>query len=285
MKRTTKEPKLSPASALAPIVAQLQAMIAGMASAPLTADDLDAKAFTDGRRDGLQSAITLLVRASATTITNDDGQKLVKLERPAPARDEIGLLDKRIDQLARRVFLLEQQAGTPKPTKAMPEILKAPSGEKKLGRCERALLAVLAERPTQATSVAQLSILSGYSLSSSSFTNALGTLRSRRLANGPRDDIRITSEGVTEAGHVPRAPRSGQELLAYWCAKLKKAERTILAALVEYGAHERAELAEATGYSQTSSSFTNAIGQLRTLKLVQPGWPARAADAFSKGGT
>jgi uncharacterized protein DUF87/helicase HerA-like protein len=85
-------------------------------------------------------------------------------------------------------------------------------GDVKLSRAARAVLAVLAQHPGGRTK-AQVSILSGYSMKSSSFANALGELRSAGLATRG-EPIRITENGQALASDVEPLP-SGEELLNY----------------------------------------------------------------------
>lgn len=63
---------------------------------------------------------------------------------------------------------------------------------------------------------------------------------------------------------------TGQALVDYWLARLDKAQRSIVSALLdvfpENLTHD--ELAEATGYSPTSGGFKNALSKLRTLELI-----------------
>jgi hypothetical protein len=136
-----------------------------------------------------------------------------------------------------------------------------------LGRAERTLLNVLAAFPEGRTKV-QLSILSGYSIRSSSFANALGALRSLGLAEG-REPTVITAAGREVAGDVEPVPQ-GAALLEHWRGQLGRAERSLLDVFVAVYPAEltREELSERSGYSQTSSSFANAIGRLRSLRLV-----------------
>ncbi len=146
---------------------------------------------------------------------------------------------------------------------------------KSLGRCERALLAVLAQRET--TNRTQLAVLSGYSQNSSGFANALGTLRSSGLAEGGGDAIRITETGRKVVGPVG-PPLTGRALIDHWMRQLGKCERAVLEVILHWDLRmggrveiSRDELAKLAGYSATSSGFANALGRLRTLELVQRG--------------
>jgi hypothetical protein len=142
--------------------------------------------------------------------------------------------------------------------------------DRRLGKCELALLHVLAQRAPNPTKRSQLAILSGYSGRSSGFANAIGALRSAHLVGGSRDAIHVTKAGAAAAGDVPPLPR-GRELLSYWATRLGRCEAAILGVLADHYPAEvpRLELAKLTGYSATSSGFANAIGRLRTLALVE----------------
>jgi uncharacterized protein len=142
--------------------------------------------------------------------------------------------------------------------------------DRRLGKCEVALLHVLVQRAPNPTKRSQLAILSGYSGRSSGFANALGALRSAHFVGGSRDAIHVTKAGAAAAGDVPPLPR-GRELLAYWAARLGRCEATILGVLADHYPAEvpRLDLAKLTGYSATSSGFASAIGRLRTLALVE----------------
>ncbi len=177
----------------------------------------------------------------------------------------------------------ERQAPTARPPQAReprPAPRAASAEGATLTKAERALLSVLVTFD-QGRSRQQLSILSGYSIKSSSFANALGSLRSGGLVEG-RDPIVATSAGHAAIPDPEAMPRPGPELLNYWCGKLTKAERTMLEALANAYPHAltKDELSARTGYSSTSSSFANALGKLRALELAEGYGETRAADAL-----
>ena len=154
----------------------------------------------------------------------------------------------------------------------------------KIGRCERAILIAIAQRSPKTSTKSQVAILSGYSLTSSSFANGLGALRSTGWIEGNGEALAITEEGFRAAaalhpdGRIPKIP-SGERLREHWEGKLGRPERIFLQVLA--GAPGRAltkeRLASVSGYSITSSSFANALGTLRTLELVSRGEPIRLA--------
>lgn len=143
-------------------------------------------------------------------------------------------------------------------------------GDASLGKAERQILATLASRPDGLTKV-QLSLLSGYSIKSSALPNGLGRLRSLGLVSKGGEPIYATQEGIEAAGDVEILPQPGPELVAYWRGRLGKAEATVLDVLVAAAPDDvsKAELADRSGYSLTSSALPNALGRLRSLGLVE----------------
>ena len=153
-----------------------------------------------------------------------------------------------------------------------------------LKACARAILAVLAQRKGQSSTAQQLSILSGYSVKSSGFADSLSVLRTGGFAEGTRSGFSITeaglrAAGLRAAGTVQPLP-SGRGLLEYWQGKVKKCARTILAVLYDamylhnQGSHpsewvSRDYMADQSGYSLTSSGFSDSLSTLRTLELVE----------------
>jgi hypothetical protein len=146
-----------------------------------------------------------------------------------------------------------------------------------LGKAHRAILAVLAQFPAGRTRT-QLGLLSGYSVKSSGFGNALGALRSAGLLNRGQP-IQITPDGLAALGDDWEPLPTGEALTEHWMRQLGKAERAILTFLLEAwpATVTRDELAAGTGYSASSSGFGNALGRLRSLDLVNRG-PAIAVD-------
>jgi uncharacterized protein len=146
--------------------------------------------------------------------------------------------------------------------------LPGENGDKSLSRAARAMLAALAQLGGQGND-AQISILSGYSITSSSFTNAKGELRSAGLIEYTGPETRaLTQTGRELTSDVPPLPH-GEELLRQWLSKIEaRAERVFLQVLWDHGPLSRETLSEKSGYSITSSSFSNAIGALRSARLI-----------------
>lgn len=162
-----------------------------------------------------------------------------------------------------------------------PEVPAAP-GDVTLGKAQRIILAVLAQFPEGRTKI-QLSLLSGYSVKSSGFGNTLGALRSAGLINRG-NPIQITPEGLAAIGDDWEPLPSGDALAEHWMGQLGKAERAILRYLLDSWPQTRTreEVSAATGYSQTSSGFGNALGRLRSLELINRGADMAADETFAR---
>lgn len=139
-----------------------------------------------------------------------------------------------------------------------------------IGKCERKLLIVLAERNGKNSNKNQLGILSGYSPSSGGFHNAISKLRQLGYLDGSGDALRITKEGMDAVGEYTPLPK-GKALHQYWINKLPKCEGVILQYLIECepAAKSKEDIGTATEYSHSSGGFNNALSKLRTLELVE----------------
>lgn len=150
----------------------------------------------------------------------------------------------------------------------------------RLGKCERSILIALSQYP-QGRSGIQLAVLTGYSLNSGSFKNALGRLRTYQLITRTHP-IEITDDGKTVLGDGWEPLPTGQDLIDYWLDRLSKCEKAILNRLLAVYPEGMTpgQLGEDTGYSPSSGSFKNALGRLRTLELIQRGQPIKASEHF-----
>jgi hypothetical protein len=147
-----------------------------------------------------------------------------------------------------------------------------PDGEK-LERCDKALLTVLAQNYPNPCTARKVALCSRYSVASSSFANSLGKLRRLELITGTKDSLRATVQGCAALGPFERLPE-GRDAIFYWSQNLPdKCSREILLALLKEGPLPKQTLAGRVAYSVTSSSFANALGNLRTRELITRGEP------------
>lgn len=143
-----------------------------------------------------------------------------------------------------------------------------------LSKAAKALLTALAQLDGVGSDD-QISVLSGYSTSSSSFANARSELTTQGLVIGPPEARQLTDLGRSMTKNVIPAPR-GQELLDWWLSngKLGKCEGVLLSTLFEHDNLTPTELSEKTTephYSETSSSFNNGLSTLRRARLISGG--------------
>lgn len=161
---------------------------------------------------------------------------------------------------------------------SLPRLLPV-EGNGALSKCERSILIALAQYPSGRTA-SQAAILSGYSVNSGGFNNALSKLRtSEYISRG--QPMQVTESGLQVLGPFEPLP-VGMEAVKHWLGRLSKCEALIFQTLAE--AYPRtltaAEVAEATGYSVDSGGFNNSLSKLRTLELITRGQPMRASDEF-----
>lgn len=148
------------------------------------------------------------------------------------------------------------------------------------GGAPAAFLAVLAYFPDGRTR-RQLALQSGYKLTSSTFRNALSTLKRDGLIDVAGDLIRPTESGLDAGIGVAPLP-TGKALVDWWRAKIGGgAPGAIFDALLDARHHTFVtveELAIATGYSAESSTMRNALSKLRTLEIIGRGQPIALTD-------
>lgn len=116
----------------------------------------------------------------------------------------------------------------------------------------------------------QLAFLADQSPRSSGYTNNLGALRTAGLIDYPGPGRVVLTEQGRALADVGEAPASDDELHAMIFSKLSPAKGRILRALIEAYPNEltKAELAERADQSATSSGYTNNLGALRSLGLI-----------------
>jgi hypothetical protein len=273
----TTEPKVGEKPALTEKDRQILATLADRLGELKTAMTTDVDRIVEAVRQKVAAAVNIASGDMITLLTRAEEQAQTMLTRLGVERalEKVAAV-----QSVRLPAPPLPPSGASRPVPSRPSLPAAaprvpPSGgngaaSTGLPKAERAILTAAAQLHPRAASKAQLSVLSGYSITSSSFTNALGALRSADFLRGSGDDNRVTQTGLEQAGDVPPLP-SGQDLVDYWRGQLPKAERTLLEVFARHGGFDlsKEDLSAESGYSATSSSFTNALGKLRTLELVR----------------
>lgn len=170
-------------------------------------------------------------------------------------------------------------AATPRPVNAASAPKPVVPAEGISGPQQRILnaLAVLEHIGASPADKTQVALFAEASPTSSSYSNNLGSLRSAGLINYPAGgQIALTDAGrkVADAGAAP----STVEEMHMFVANLVGGSRwKILAALIAAypGQLGKETLAERAGASASSSSYSNNLGSLRTLGLID--YPAKGA--------
>lgn len=132
------------------------------------------------------------------------------------------------------------------------------------------MLVVLAMRAGEAVSRKKLSMLSGYSLTSSTFGIYIGKLKEKGYVQSRGKDLIITEDGCQAVGAFEPLPNDPASLISYWSKFLEPGPSKmfqILAACFP-DSMSKQELSEQSGYSLTSSTFGIYVGKLKTLQLV-----------------
>jgi len=121
----------------------------------------------------------------------------------------------------------------------------------------------------------QLALFSHASPKSSGYTNNLGALRTAGLIDYPRGGVVVLTEAGREIADAGDAPDTVDELHGYVFALVGASRTRILRVLIEAYPESlgKEELAEAADASPRSSGYTNNLGSLRSLGLID--YPSR----------
>jgi hypothetical protein len=173
----------------------------------------------------------------------------------------------------------QKQAHEPAPAPPAAAAEGNPLAALSLAECERAILTALRAyaRPLTRT---ELAILTGYSVTSGSFGQAIATLRAIEFVDGqagaPLSFNAVAAASAWDPVDIPR----GEHLFEFWRDKFGECEGHVLTYLrAEYPrARTRKEIAQATGYSVTSGSFGQALAKLIKVALV---WRVDASGHLS----
>lgn len=135
-----------------------------------------------------------------------------------------------------------------------------------LGKLESAILGALNHLGPMGK--VRLAVLCGKKHSAGHFGNTLGGMRTAGLLE-QGNPLRLTAAGKARAKGLP-PPLRGDQLLAYWGAKLGAVGRAVLPLLPRNGGEiDRARAAERAGYKDGTGHWGNGLGALRSHGLMQ----------------
>ena len=141
------------------------------------------------------------------------------------------------------------------------------------GLCEKKIYSFLYKFPDQAWTKAQVAAITGYSLKSGGFNNALYKLNSNGLIERPGGKLRIRALDTAEFNKYMHTDLVGDYnfSISEIMRKLGRCPRVIFELLLENPDREftKEEIAIETQYSENSGGFNNSIYKLSSLELIK----------------
>jgi hypothetical protein len=169
-------------------------------------------------------------------------------------------------------------AAAPKPVVSRAALATRPASEGQftLSRAQRAIASALATHGE--LSYKQIGLMTGYSHTSGTFSNNISVMRVAGILEGSKLGIILSAFGHEILGSFEKLPE-GRDLITWWMGKLPAAQGSILSALLEVwpDSLSNEQLAEVTGYSGSSGTFSNNKSKLRTADLMSGGKDAMTA--------
>jgi hypothetical protein len=223
----------------------------------------------------LEEAVEALAAAAGRIVsaTNEVGAALGKLKARPPAPVAAPPVP--------RTQARQQVAPTPRAPRADHEYSAPTPAQQRILNALAALEVIGVRSPSKI----QLALFAQASPKSSGYTNNLGALRTAGLIDYPAPGAAaLTADGRAIADHA-HAPRTHEELLAYVRTLVGPARSRIVDALVDVypDALPKDELAARAGASASSSGYTNNLGSLRSLGLIDypsPGYAVATGVLF-----
>jgi hypothetical protein len=242
-----------------------------------TTEYVDVPVLDDAHLDRLEEAVEALSAAASKVITagNEIAAGLGKLKARAPAPPAASAPARR-QPVPRPASDRQQQSAPPvdgdfQPKPAQMRILNA-----------LAMLEVIGVRAADKT---QLALFANASPKSSGYTNNLGSLRSAGLIDYPAGGTAALTDAGRAHADASAAPGTVEELHAYVRSLVGPGRARLLDQLIAAypDAIAKPELAELAGVSASSSGYTNNLGSLRSLGLIDypaPGYVAALPVLF-----
>ena len=218
--------------------------------------------FQDGELQKLEAALESLLEFGHRAISVAEDMALA-LQKIAPAQS-----------LPEPLLDLPPQ---PSPVESADEAIAKASHEP--SRPQQRILDALVEFEALGLSVVarhNLAVFSDQSPTSSGFTNNLGWLRTQGLIKYPVSGQVCLTSGGRQKARASFGFKSVEDLHNAWYVKLSKPRAAIVSYLIQLypQAIDKELLARKVGRSPTSSGYTNNLGSLRSLGLIdypQPG--------------
>ena len=231
---------------------------------PIFQED-EIKALQDATEQlrGVGDLITQVVERIVDALTRSTESAFAEMQLQAAQRIENQVAGPNVRQLP---------VAAPKPTPVPPPEALAMRSD--ITAPQQRILNALAEFAAlglPAVARSNAAVWAVQSPTSSGYTNNLGRLRSLGLIDYPSGgQVALTETGRAIAAPMVPSLTSVEQLQDAWCLRLPNPQARILRVLI--GRYPRAinrvELADASGQSVTSSGYTNNLGALRSLGLL-----------------
>jgi hypothetical protein len=266
---------------------------------PLDADDLAAL------RESMQAAVQQAEASDPVALRRRiaDLERQLAAQPPTAAPEAARMQIQRLEAAVSRLEVAVAQLQSPRPAvqqveqEIAPSQVSTPSHAKKPVRRSNNLsapqqrildaLAAFAGLGLRDVAKQHVAVWSKQSPRSSAYTNHLGALRTAGLIDYPRAGyVALTPAGQARA-RASEPILSIVQLHAAWYARLPAPQASILRTVIT--AHPRSltrkTLAQQSGASASSSAYTNNLGALRSLGLIdypKPGYVVATALLFPK---
>lgn len=235
--------------------------------------EVEVPVLQDEQLDQLDEAIDAIGRAAGKIVaaTNEVAAALGKARRlPAPAV-AAPARPARTAPPPRRAAAVDPADVDAQPSSSQQRILDA-----------LAMLEIIGVHQADRT---QLALFAKASPKSSGYTNNLGALRTAGLIDYPQRGLVALTETGRAIADAGTAPATASELQDFVRSLVGPSKARLLDVLVDAypEALGKEELAERAGVSPNSSGYTNNLGSLRSLGLIEypsPGWVAALPVLF-----
>jgi len=138
----------------------------------------------------------------------------------------------------------------------------------KLTGSETRVLTAILQSPAHRGSKKRIALFCGYAVKGGAYGNILGKLRTNGFITYDGADVVSTEKGIEAVPIYEPIPTEPEEIIAFWNQKLGPSKGKLLKAIYEHSPITREQLAEMTGYSAAGGAFSNMLGNMRTLGLI-----------------
>jgi len=137
-----------------------------------------------------------------------------------------------------------------------------------LSGSETKVLTAILQCPENRGSKKRIALYCGYAVKGGAYMNILGKLRTGGFITYESSDVVATDQGRAAIPSYEPLPTDPDEIITFWTNKLGPSKGRLLKAIYQHSPITREMLAEDTGYAASGGAFSNMLGNLRTLGLI-----------------